>query len=91
VTSRERFLAQMGCGDRWARLLALIEPHHAKAGNGTLPVMERMQRIYFMQNRYFVQNWFNLSDSRAEDAPYESESMRRFAGIGLAEDTIPDE
>lgn len=77
----------------WARLLALIEPHHAKAGNGTqsLPVMERMLRIYFMQNRYFVQNWFNLSDSGAEDAPYESESMRRFAGIELTEDTIPDE
>jgi hypothetical protein len=69
VTSRERFLAQMGCGDRWARLLALIEPHHAKAGNGTqpLPVMERMQRVYFTQNRYFVQTWFNLSDPGAED------------------------
>ena len=47
--------------------------------------LERMLRIYFMQN------WFNLSDPQAEDSLYDSESMRRFAGIELAEDTIPDE
>ena len=47
--------------------------------------MERMLRIYFMQN------WFNLSDPGAEDALYDSESMRRFAGVELAEDAIPDE
>src|SRR5690606_28329745 len=45
----------------------------------------RMLRIYFMQN------WFNLSDPAAEDALYDSESMRRFAGIELADDAIPDE
>lgn len=38
-----------------------------------------------------MQNWFNLSDPGAEDALYHSESMRRFAGIELAEDVIPDE
>lgn len=65
--------------------------HRSRQGSRPLPVMERMLRIYFMQNRYFVQNWFNLSDPGAEDAPDESESMRRFAGIELAEDTIPDE
>ena len=70
----------------WSRLLPLIEPHYPKAGNGTQPMpMERMLRIYFMQN------WFNLSDPAAEDALYDSESMRRFAGIELAEDKIPDE
>jgi len=44
-----------------------------------------MLRIYFMQQ------WFNLSDPQAEDALYDIEPMRRFAGIELAEDTIPDE
>ena len=44
-----------------------------------------MLRIYFMQN------WFNLSDPAAEDSLYDSESMRRFAGIELAEDAMPDE
>jgi IS5 family transposase len=47
--------------------------------------MERMLRIYFMQN------WFNLSDPAAEDSQYDSESMRRFAAIELAEDAVPDE
>jgi IS5 family transposase len=70
----------------WERLLALIEPHYPKAGAGRQPhPMERMLRIYFMQN------WFNLSDPQAEDSLYDSESMRRFAGVELAEDVIPDE
>jgi IS5 family transposase len=86
ITRRERFLAEMDAVIPWPRLLALIEPHYPKAGNGTQPMpMERMLRIYFMQN------WFNLSDPAAEDALYDSESMRRFAGIELVEDAIPDE
>ena len=44
-----------------------------------------MLRIYFMQQ------WFNLSDPAMEDALYDSESMRRFAGIDLADDLVPDE
>jgi IS5 family transposase len=86
VTRRERFLAEMDAVILWARLLKLIEPHYPKAGNGNQPMpMERMLRIYFMQN------WFNLSDPAAEDSLYDSESMRRFAGIELAEDAVPDE
>ena len=86
VTRRERFLAEMDAVIPWARLLKLIEPHYPKAGNGTQPMpMERMLRIYFMQN------WFNLSDPAAEDSLYDSESMRRFAGIELVEDAVPDE
>ena len=70
----------------WARLLALIEPHYPKAGNGIRPKpMELMRRIYFMQN------WFNLSDPQAEDSLYDIESMRRFAGIKLLGHDIPDE
>jgi IS5 family transposase len=38
-----------------------------------------------------MQQWFNLSDPQAEDSLYDSESMRRFAGVELAEDVIPDE
>jgi IS5 family transposase len=40
---------------------------------------------------YFLQQWFNLSDPQAEDAIYDSESMRRFAGVELSEDVVPDE
>jgi transposase, IS5 family len=86
TTRRERFLAEMDAVIPWERLLKLIEPHYPKAGNGTQPMpMQRMLRIYFMQN------WFNLSDPAAEDALYDSESMRRFAGIELGDEAIPDE
>ena len=40
---------------------------------------------------YFLQQWFNLSDPQAEDAIYDSESMRRFARVELGDDVIPDE
>lgn len=86
VTRRERFLGEMDQVVPWQPILALIEPHYPKAGNGTQPLpMERMLRIYFMQQ------WFNLSDPAMEDALYDSESMRRFAGVELTEDAIPDE
>ena len=86
ITRRERFLAEMDAVIPWPRLLALIEPHYPKAGNGTQPKpMEQMLRIYFMQN------WFNLSDPQAEDSLYDIESMRRFAGIELLGHDIPDE
>ncbi|HEY6453799.1 MAG TPA: transposase [Steroidobacteraceae bacterium] len=86
ITRRKRFLAEMDAVIPWSRLLGLIEPHYPKAGNGTQPKpMEQMLRIYFMRN------WFNLSDPRAEDSLYDMESMRRFAGLELAEDAIPDE
>ena len=86
ITRRERFLAAMDAVVPWARLLALIAPHYPKAGNGRQPIgVERMLRIYFLQQ------WFNLSDPQAEDAIYDSESMRRFAGVELGEDLIPDE
>jgi IS5 family transposase len=86
ITRRERFLAEMNAVIPWSRLLALIEPHYPKAGNGTQPKpLEQMLRIYFMQN------WFNLSDPQAEDSLYDIESMRRFAGIELQGHDIPDE
>jgi IS5 family transposase len=40
---------------------------------------------------YFVQQWFDLSDPAAEDAVYDSESIRRFVGIDLGDDDVPDE
>ena len=86
VTRRERFLAEMDQVIPWTSILALIEPHYPKAGNGTQPMpMERMLCIDFMQQ------WVNLSDPSMEDALYDSESMRRFAGIELIEDAVPDE
>jgi len=86
VTRRERFLAEMDHVIPWAELVALIAPHYPKAGRGRQPLgLEKMLRIYCLQQ------WFNLSDPQAEDAIYDSESMRRFAGVELSEDVVPDE
>ena len=86
VTRRERFLAEMDAVIPWSRLLALIEPHYPKAGRGRQPLgLEKLLRIYF------VQNWFDLSDPQAEDSVYDSESIRRFVGVELSDDVIPDE
>jgi IS5 family transposase len=85
-TRRERFLAEMDAIMPWRQLLELIEPHYPKAGHGRPPLgLEKMLRIYFLQI------WFNLSDPGAEEAIYDSESMRRFARIELSEDKVPDE
>jgi len=86
VTRREQFLAEMNAVIPWSRLIAIVEPHYPKAGNGRPPLgLEKMLRVYYLQQ------WFNLSDPGAEDALYDSESMRRFVGIELSVDTIPDE
>ena len=86
VTRRERFLAEMDAVIPWLRLIRLIEPHYPKAGQGRQPLgLEKMLRIYFLQQ------WFNLSDPQAEDAIYDSESMRRFARVELGDEVVPDE
>ena len=87
VTRREQFLAEMEAVVPWGRLLALIAPHYPKAGpNGGRPPMplETMLRVYFLQN------WYALSDPMAEETLYDSEAMRRLAGIELDDDRIPD-
>jgi IS5 family transposase len=86
VTRRERFLSEMNQIIPWSLLVSLIEPHYPKAGRGRQPLgLEKMLRIYFLQI------WFDLSDPQAEDAIYDSESMRRFAGVELSDDVVPDE
>src|SRR5712691_339228 len=86
VTRREQFLAEMDCVIPWKPLLAVIAPYYPKAGQGRQPLgLEKMLRIYFLQQ------WFNLSDPQAEDAIYDSESMRRFARVELGDEVVPDE
>ncbi len=87
-TRREKFLAEMDAVVPWARLLTLIAPHYPKVGpKGGRPPMplETMLRVYFLQQ------WYALSDPMAEEMLYDSDAMRRFAGIELGDDRIPDE
>jgi transposase, IS5 family len=85
-TRREKFLEEMERVLPWAELETLIKPHYPKTGNGRPPVGLRvMLRIYFLQH------WFNLSDPGAEEALYDSASLRRFAGVDLGRAPAPDE
>jgi hypothetical protein len=47
--------------------------------------LEMMLRIYCLQL------WFDLSDLAAEEALYDSRSMRGFAGIDLGKEPVPGE
>ncbi len=47
--------------------------------------MATMLRIYLLQQ------WYSLSDPAVEEAMIEVPTMRRFAGIELISDRIPDE
>lgn len=40
---------------------------------------------------YCLQNWYALSDPLMEETLYDSDAMRRFAGIELGDDRVPDE
>jgi len=69
----------------WTELCAVIEPHYAKGGTGRPPVgLERMLRMYF------VQHWFNLADEACEEALLDSQALRRFVGIDLGCERVPD-
>ena len=85
VTRRERFLGEMAKVVPWARLCGVIEPHYPKGERGRPPIgIERMLRIYFLQQ------WYALADEALEDALYDSQAMRTFAGIDLSVDPVPD-
>jgi len=84
-TRREEFLRTMNQIVPWAALCAVIEPHYPKRGNGRPPIgLERMLRIHF------IQHWFNLADVACEEALYDIPSLRRFAGIDLGSESVPD-
>ena len=84
-TRRDEFLKTMESIVPWAALCEVIEPHYPKAGNGRPPIgLERMLRIHF------IQHWFNLADLSCEEALYDSVSLRRFVGIDLGCEPVPD-
>jgi IS5 family transposase len=84
-TKRDAFLATMEQIVPWQALCSVIEPHYPKAGNGRPPIgLEPMLRMYF------VQHWFSLADEACEEALLESTALRRFVGIDLGCERVPD-
>ena len=85
ATKRDVFLGTMNEIVPWSELCELIEPHYPKPGNGRPPVgLQRMLRMYF------VQHWFNLADEACEEALLDSTALRRFVGIDLGRERVPD-
>ncbi len=88
TTRRAQFLLDMDQIIPWTELAAAVQTVYPKlrehGGRPPIP-LERMLRIYFLQL------WFNLSDPAVEEALYDSVSMRRFAGIDLGVEGVPDE
>ena len=87
-TKREKFLAEMDQVVPWQALIDLIEPHYPrssqKGGRPPYP-LATMLRIHLMQQ------WYSLSDPGMEEVLIEVPTMRRFAGIDMISDRIPDE
>ena len=85
---KEKFLAEMDQVVPWQPLLDLIEPYYPKTSikGGRPPyLLAAMLRIHLMQQ------WYSLSDQAMEDVLVEVGTIRRFAGIDLISDRIPDE
>jgi len=85
-TKREKFLKEMEQVVPWERLEQLIEPYYPRVGKGRPP-----RGLKVMLRIYCLQQWYGLSDPGVEEALYDMESMRRFAGLELGEEAIPDE
>src|SRR5919112_924748 len=80
-TRRDKFLAEMEQAVPWSRLVARLAPLYPKGERGRPPIgLERMLRVYF------VQQWYGLSDEGLEDALYDSQALRGFAGMQLNRD-----
>jgi IS5 family transposase len=85
-TRREKFLGEMERVVPWSKLIAVIEPLYPKSGRvGRQPIgVPKMLRMYCLQQ------WYGLADEALEDALYDSQALRDFAGIDLSHESVPD-
>jgi IS5 family transposase len=84
-TRRDKFLAEMEQVVPWARLVERLRPLYPKGERGRPPIgLERMLRIHFLQQ------WYGLADGAMEDALYDSQALRGFAGIDLTMAAVPE-
>ena len=85
-TRRDKFLGEMEQVVPWARLVERLRPLYPKGERGRPPIgLERMLRIHFLQQ------WHGLADGAMEDALYDSQALRGFAGIDLTVAGVPEE
>ena len=84
-TRRDKFLADMEKVVPWGRLVGRLQLLYPKGERGRPPIgLERMLRVYCLQQ------WYGLAEEGMEDALYDSQALRGFAGIELSRDPVPD-
>ena len=87
-TRKQIFLEEMDKAVPWRRLEKRIKPYYHKTRRGPgrpqMP-LEVMLRIHFMQQ------WFGFGDQTMEEALYDIQILRDFAGLDAFEDHLPDE
>jgi hypothetical protein len=80
-----RWCPRLSPGPALARLVDRLRPFHPKGERGRPSLgLERMLRIYLLQQ------WYALADEALEDALYDSQALRGFAGIDLLMTSVPD-
>jgi len=87
-TRRQIFLDEMEATIPWNNFHALIRPvyHQPSAKGGRPPFpLEVMLRIHLLQQ------WFTLSDPLMEEMLIDTPCFRRFVGIDMVSERIPDE
>ena len=86
LTRRDRFLAELEAITPWAALEQTIAPFYPGDGGPGRPPkgLTRMLRMYI------AQQCFGYSDEGIEDAIYDSQAIRRFIGVDLSRDAVPD-
>src|SRR5271169_447504 len=90
-TRRDKFLAEMEPVVPWARLVARLRPLYPKGERGRPPIgLEKMLRIYFLQQWYGLAPRLRGGRLAVEDALYDSQALRGFAGIELGREPVPD-
>ena len=70
----------------WKELTATIEPCYSKPESaGRRPIGSGRMLL-----KHFAQHRFNLSNPAAEEAVYDSRSLRQFVGIDLQRESMPE-
>ncbi len=87
-TRKQIFLEEMDKAVPWKRIQKCIKPYYHKdrrgPGRPQMP-LDVMLRIHFMQQ------WFGYGDQAMEEALYDIQILRDFAGLDAFEDHLPDE
>ena len=83
-TRREEFLNTMDKLIPWEEWIEMVRPYYPEGKRGRPP-----RGIETMLRMYLLQKWFGLSDAAAEDAIYDSYSMRSFMHLDFFKEQVP--